>query len=52
MRMSRAVLRERLPGAIGQAVLLAVVAWLAFAGIANFRENLAQLRLMDAAVPH
>lgn len=45
MRMSRAVLRERLPGYAGQAVLLAVVAWLAFAGLSNFRANLAQLRV-------
>jgi general L-amino acid transport system permease protein len=43
--MSRAVLRERLPGYVGQAVLLAVVAWLAFAGLSNFRANLAQLRV-------
>jgi general L-amino acid transport system permease protein len=43
--MSRAVLRERLPGYAGQAVLLAVVAWLAFAGLSNFRANLAQLRV-------
>ena len=45
MKMSRAVLGERLPGYIGQVLLLAVVAWLAWSGLANFRANLAQLRV-------
>ena len=43
--MSRAVLRERLPGYVGQAVLLAVVAWLAWRGIANFEANARALGL-------
>ena len=43
--MSRAVLRERLPGYVGQAVLLAVVAWLAWRGIANFEANARTLGL-------
>jgi general L-amino acid transport system permease protein len=38
-RMSRAVLRERLPGYVGQAVLLALVAWLAWRGVSNFLGN-------------
>jgi len=38
-KMSRAVLRERLPGYVGQAVLLAVVAWLAWRGASNFAAN-------------
>jgi len=45
MRMSRAVLRERLPGALGQLLLLAVVAWLAWSGLANFLHNLRQLHI-------
>lgn len=45
MKMSRAVLRERLPGYAGQALLLAAVAWLAHAAIGNFVENLRQLRV-------
>src|SRR3569833_1088394 len=43
MRVSRAVLRERWPGWVGQAVLLAVVAWLAWAAAANFAGNLQRL---------
>ena len=43
--MSRAVLRERLPGYVGQAVLVAVVAWLAWHGIANFEANARALGL-------
>ncbi|MDB6000159.1 MAG: amine acid transporter, permease protein region, His/Glu/Gln/Arg/opine family [Rhizobacter sp.] len=39
MKMSRAVLRERLPGYVGQLVLLAVVAWLAWRGLSNFLGN-------------
>src|SRR3954469_7668417 len=45
MKMSRAVLRERLPGYAGQALLLALVAWLAWAGAANFIHNLRQLHI-------
>lgn len=45
MKMSRAVLRERLPGYAGQALLLAAVAWIAWAGLANFLENLRRLRI-------
>lgn len=44
-KMSRAVLRERLPGYIGQAVLLAVVAWLAWRGVSNFEANARALGL-------
>jgi general L-amino acid transport system permease protein len=44
-RLSRAVLRERLPGYVGQAVLLAVVGWLAWRGIANFEANARALGL-------
>ena len=45
MRLSRAVLRERWPGWVGQGVLLAVVAWLAWAGIGNFTHSLRQLHI-------
>jgi general L-amino acid transport system permease protein len=45
MKMSRAVLRERLPGYAGQALLLVAVAWLAWAGLANFVHNLGQLHI-------
>lgn len=38
-RLSRAVLIERLPGYAGQALLLALVAWLAWRGVANFLVN-------------
>jgi len=38
-RLSRAVLEERLPGYAGQLVLLAVVGWLVWHGIANFEAN-------------
>ena len=38
-KMSRAVLMERLPGYVGQALLLAVVAWLAWRGASNFIAN-------------
>ncbi len=37
--MSRAVLKERLPGYVGQAVLLLLVAWLVWRGVANFQAN-------------
>jgi general L-amino acid transport system permease protein len=39
-KMSRAVLIERLPGYVGQAVLLAGVGWLAWRGVANFQANM------------
>ena len=42
-KMSRAVLKERLPGYVGQAVLLAVVVWLAWGGISNFLGNVRRL---------
>lgn len=45
MRLSRAVLLERLPGYAGQVLLLAVVAWLAWAGIANFLANVRVLHV-------
>lgn len=38
--MSPAILRERVPGYVVQVVLLALVAWLAWRGIANFRTNM------------
>ncbi|HEY2254544.1 MAG TPA: ABC transporter permease subunit, partial [Variovorax sp.] len=38
--MSRAILRERLPGYAGQLVLLLLVAWLVWRGCANFLGNL------------
>jgi general L-amino acid transport system permease protein len=44
-RTSRAILRERLPGYVGQAVLLAVVAWLAWRGVSNFQANARALHL-------
>jgi general L-amino acid transport system permease protein len=42
-KMSRAVLIERLPGHVGQAVLLAVVTWLVWRGVANFQANMQAL---------
>lgn len=44
-RISRAVLRERLPGYFAQAVLLAIVVWLAWRGVANFQANARALGL-------
>jgi general L-amino acid transport system permease protein len=44
-RMSRAVLKERLPGYVAQAVLLAIVAWLVWRGVANFEANARALGL-------
>lgn len=38
-KLSRAVLVERLPGYVGQLVLLAAVAWMAWAGFSNFLGN-------------
>lgn len=43
--MSRAVLIERLPGYIGQAVLLAVVGWMVWRGVSNFHANARALGL-------
>jgi general L-amino acid transport system permease protein len=40
-----AVFRERLPGYVGQAVLLGAVAWLVFAGASNFVDNVARLHI-------
>jgi general L-amino acid transport system permease protein len=45
MRLSRAVLRERLPGYAGQALLVALVAWVAFAALRNFTANLERLHI-------
>ena len=45
MRRSGAVLRERLPGYAGQVLLLAVVAWLVYAGLANFIASLQRLHI-------
>jgi len=45
MKMSRAVLLERLPGYAGQAALLAVVAWLAYSGVSNFLANVQVLHV-------
>ena len=44
-RLSRAVLIERLPGYVAQAVLLAVVAWLVWQGVANFQANARALQV-------
>lgn len=43
--MSRAVFLERLPGYVGQAVLLAVVGWLVWRGVSNFQTNARALGL-------
>jgi general L-amino acid transport system permease protein len=43
--LSRAVLRERFPGYLAQAVLLAIVAWLVWRGVANFQANARALGL-------
>jgi general L-amino acid transport system permease protein len=42
-KMSRAVLKERLPGYAGQAVLLALVVWLAWGAFSNFLGNVRTL---------
>jgi general L-amino acid transport system permease protein len=44
-RLSRAVLLERLPGHVAQAVVLAIVAWLVWRGVANFEANARALGL-------
>ena len=44
-KMSRAVLMERVPGYVGQVVLLAVVAWLVWSGVSNFQANARALGL-------
>jgi general L-amino acid transport system permease protein len=43
--MSRAVFRERLPGYVGQAILLLVVGWLIWRAVANFEANARALHL-------
>jgi len=43
--LSRAILAERLPGYVGQCVLLALLAWLVWRGAANFVTNLHALGL-------
>lgn len=43
--MSGAVLKERLPGYLAQAVLLAIVVWLACRAVANFQANARTLGL-------
>lgn len=45
MKLSPAVLRERWPGYVGQALLVAVVAWLAWTAAGNFAANLRQLHI-------
>jgi general L-amino acid transport system permease protein len=45
MKMSRAVLAERLPGYAGQALLLAVLGWLAWSGFSNFLANVRTLHV-------
>ncbi len=44
-RISRAVLLERLPGYVAQALVLALVAWLLWRGFANFIGNVRALRV-------
>jgi general L-amino acid transport system permease protein len=44
-RLSRAVLRERLPGYILQAMLLLVVAWVTWHAVLNFQANARTLHL-------
>jgi general L-amino acid transport system permease protein len=45
MKRSRAVLLERLPGYVGQVLLLALVAWLAWSGCSNFLANVRTLHV-------
>jgi general L-amino acid transport system permease protein len=45
VKLCGALLPERLPGYVGQAVLLAAVAWLVFAATANFVDNVARLHV-------
>jgi general L-amino acid transport system permease protein len=44
-KLSRAVLRERLPGYVGQALMLGIVGWLVWRGVANFHANARALGL-------
>lgn len=44
-RLSRAVLKERFPGYLAQAVLFAIVVWLVWRGVANFQANARALGL-------
>jgi general L-amino acid transport system permease protein len=45
VKLRGAVFRERLPGYVGQALLLAAVAWLAFAAATNFIDNVTRLHI-------
>jgi general L-amino acid transport system permease protein len=45
VKLRGAVFRERLPGYVGQAALLAAVAWIAFAATSNFVDNVARLHI-------
>ena len=45
MKIGGAVFRERLPGYVGQAVLVAAVAWLLVAGASNFVDNVTRLHI-------
>jgi general L-amino acid transport system permease protein len=45
VKLRGAVLRERLPGYVFQAALLAVVAWLVFAAASNFMDSVARLHI-------
>jgi len=45
VKLRGAVFRERLPGYIGQVALLAAVAWLLYAGAANFIDNVRRLHI-------
>jgi general L-amino acid transport system permease protein len=45
VKLRGAVFRERLPGYVGQALLLAAVCWLAFAAAANFVDNVNRLHI-------
>jgi len=44
-KLSRAILMERLPGYVGQVVLLAAVGWMLWRGVANFHGNVRALGL-------
>ena len=44
-KLSRAVLMERLPGYVGQALILGIVGWLVWRGVVNFHANARALGL-------
>ena len=44
-KLSRAVLMERLPGYVGQALMLGIVGWLVWRGVVNFHANARALGL-------